>query len=83
MTMTSGVVADHLYVVGEDNQSSVVKVGRSGRPTARLTGIQTGNPRPTGNAPLPRRLTLFRVATSTAICRALTARHPDPRDLRP
>lgn len=45
MSMTSGATADHLYVVGENEGSPIVKVGRSGRPKSRLTSIQTGYPR--------------------------------------
>lgn len=39
------MATDHLYVVGENENSTVVKIGRSGQPLTRLTGIQTGYPR--------------------------------------
>jgi T5orf172 domain len=41
----SGALPDHLYIVGESEESSCVKIGRSVNPKARLGGIQTGYPR--------------------------------------
>ena len=36
---------DHLYVIGESADSTVVKIGRSNNPAKRLIGVQTGHPR--------------------------------------